>query len=62
MMTKLRVTITFEYDANPKHYGTDVPKEMAQIDQNNWDEYPYPMIDNLLEKHLCTVNVEPVEC
>lgn len=32
---RLRATITFEYDADPDHYGTDNPAEMAKIDSGN---------------------------
>lgn len=31
-MTRLRVTITYEYDADPKDYGTADPEAMAAID------------------------------
>jgi hypothetical protein len=31
-MTRLRATLTWEYDADPIHYGTDDPAEMARID------------------------------
>ena len=32
---RLRATLTFEYDAEPRHYGTDDPAEMAKIDASN---------------------------
>jgi hypothetical protein len=31
---KLIATMTVEYWADPLHYGTDVPKAMAQIDES----------------------------
>ncbi len=37
-MTRLRITAIMEYDANPASYGTDDPKEMAEIDLDNLNE------------------------
>ena len=60
MKTKLRCTVTFEYEADSKYYGgsTD-PNEMAQVDQLSFEEP-----DNLfgmLDGSDYTVRVEPVE-
>lgn len=62
MMIKLRVTITYEYDADPEHYGTDVPEEMAAIDMWNYREYPQETFESLIENNEFTVTIEPVEC
>lgn len=34
---KLRATMTWTYMANPDNYGTDDPKEIAAIDQDQED-------------------------
>lgn len=44
-MTKLRLTITVEYEADPTYYGTTDPVKMAEIDQSNFRDDP----DNLME-------------
>jgi hypothetical protein len=60
MTKKIKVTITYEYDANPVNYGTNDPVEMAKIDQENWDMYHDFCMDMLLEKkYRMTVSVEP---
>ena len=38
---KLKLTLTVEYEANPKHYGTKIPEEMAKIDEKNFSYNPY---------------------
>lgn len=59
---RLRVTITYEYDADPVNYDTDIPAEMAAIDQYNWDHY-YDFCMDMLEQHVdeMDVKVTPVE-
>ncbi len=37
-MARLRITATVEYEADPKNYQTDDPKEMVSIDLNNLNE------------------------
>lgn len=34
-MILLKATITVIYEADPKNYGTNNPKEMAEIDMEN---------------------------
>lgn len=63
-MTKIRVTITWEYDAYPEIYDTDVPEEMAAIDKGNWDNVPelcLQLLEENWEIEDITVKVEPVE-
>lgn len=54
-MARLRATIMFEYEANPKDYQTYDPHEMAEIDQENLMKNPLV----ILGKEL-TVEVEPI--
>lgn len=62
MTKRLRVVITYEYDADPVNYDTDVPIEMAAIDQYNWDHYYDFAMDMLMENaEEMNVKVEPVE-
>lgn len=35
-MPKLRATLVVEYEADPAHYETDDPAEMARVDAENW--------------------------
>ncbi|MFA5025054.1 MAG: hypothetical protein WC503_00905 [Candidatus Shapirobacteria bacterium] len=57
---KLKVTITFEFDANPKYYGTDVPAEMAKIDQEQFYENP-DILSEMIITDEYMVKVEPIE-
>lgn len=57
MKTKLRITI--EYEADSKYYDTKDPKEMAQIDENNFREDPSSLIEMLGDKDI-EVKIEPV--
>ena len=34
---KMRVTVTYEYDADPKDYDTDDASAMAEIDEQNFN-------------------------
>lgn len=64
--TRLRVTITYEYDSSGESYGTNDPVEMAKIDENSWHEHPELCL-SFLEEDVrdsvvpFTVKVEPVE-
>jgi hypothetical protein len=59
-MTTLKLIIEAEYEADPKSYGTDDPKQMAKIDLENVNNDP-DVIDFLLEVSLVkTFKVEPV--
>lgn len=62
MTKRLRVIITYEYDADPEHYGTEVPEEMAAVDQYNWDHY-YDFCMDMLTEHIddMDIKVEPVD-
>lgn len=44
-MTKLRLTLTYEYEADPKYYDTDVPADMARVDQEQMQDDPAAMIE-----------------
>lgn len=62
MTKRLKVTITYEYDAEPEHYDTDDPTEMAKIDQHNWDDYLDFCIDMLTSnEENMHIKVEPVD-
>lgn len=56
---RLKVTITFEFDANPAHYGTEVPSEMAKIDQEQFYENP-DFLSEMIITDEYTVKVEPM--
>jgi hypothetical protein len=58
-MVKLRCTIEFEYDANPEHYGTDIPEEMAKIDEDNFNGEPQDLF-LVMENKDFDIKVEPI--
>lgn len=37
-MRKLRMTVVYEYDADPEFYESDDPKKMIKIDMENWSD------------------------
>ena len=41
----LEVTVTVVYRADPVHYGTSDPSEMAAIDLRNFQENPREILD-----------------
>jgi len=59
-MVKLEVTIKYRYTADPEHYGTDVPEEMAAVDLWNYKEYPLEMLEQMLERYEFSVSIKPV--
>jgi len=36
MAIRIRATFVIEYDADPGDYGTDVPADMASVDEENY--------------------------
>lgn len=56
-MPRIRVTLSFEYDADPEHYGTDNPNDMARIDEANFED-DYPSLLNLLDMAFNEGDVE----
>lgn len=64
-MSRLRIVVTLEYDApSPAAYGTDVPAEMARIDQEQFSDDPFyllEMISDGLDDGSTSLTVEPVE-
>ena len=55
-MPRLRATLTIEYDADPKDYGTTNPKEMAAIDQANFIDDPIVLL-SISDDLAITVNI-----
>lgn len=53
---RLRVVVTYEYDADPKNYGSTDPLVMADIDANNYKNDP----TMLMCEDEMTVEVFPV--
>lgn len=43
-MTRFRLTVSTEYDPDPKSYGTAEVAEMLAIDQRNADDDPWGML------------------
>lgn len=56
---RLKMTVTFEYDADSKNYGTEIPEEMAKIDQDNYNEDPNILIE-MMADYDYEVKVEPI--
>jgi len=59
-MVKMRLTIVCEYVANPEHYGTEDPVEMAKIDMKNFSENP-DLLSEMIITDEYTAIVEPVK-
>jgi len=57
---RLKVTITFEFDADPESYGTENPVEMAKIDQEQFYENP-DILSEMIITDEYMVKVEPVK-
>lgn len=55
---KLTLSINITYDADPQHYETEDPIQMALIDQANYRENP-DNISDLLEQHRASISVRP---
>jgi hypothetical protein len=61
-MTKLRVTVSFEYEADPEWYPTSDPTEMAKIDLDNFVDDPGLLFEFMDTRDLTQhITVEPVE-
>lgn len=56
---RLRLTVVYEYEANPLHYDTYDPETMALMDKKNYDNDPTLVHETLLGERL-KVKVEPV--
>jgi len=52
---RLRVNLIIEYDANPEHYGTSDPQEMARMDMDDGD------VAALIQDNETSWTVEVVE-
>jgi hypothetical protein len=57
-MTTLRVS--FDYEANPAHYGTEDPAKMAEIDLENIQCGSSDINDLFDEKALDNITITPV--
>ena len=61
-MSKLRLTIVVEYDADPEYYDTTDPAAMAEIDSSNWDEFGLSMLWTVEDNwDDVVIKVEPVD-
>lgn len=58
-MTKLRITIVAEYDANPKDYGSGDPEYMATIDKKSLDEQTMSIGEFLDGANTVDFKIEP---
>lgn len=56
---KGKITLEFEYDANPEHYNTSDPVQMAAIDVENWKVYPEEEFASFLEDNELQVEIKP---
>jgi hypothetical protein len=58
MKVKLRMTLTYEYEADSEHYGdgAETPERMAQIDQENYAANP-----DMLAELVSTVDATRVD-
>lgn len=55
---RLRCTITWTYEADPKHYGISDPRKMAAIDMNNDIEL---LLDIGLNEPDFNMTIEPLK-
>ena len=59
---KLRMTVVYEYEADPEFYETEDPKKMAEIDMPNWlDLLSMEVQYDGESKETVKVKIEPVE-
>lgn len=56
---RMKVTVTFEYDANPDNYENTKPVDMADLDRMNFEE-DYGHLLETMNDHPVTINVEPI--
>lgn len=59
-MVRLRLTIEMVYEANPDHYGTEEPDEMAKIDQEGASVDPLVFL-SAIESLRLSVRVAPID-
>ena len=60
----LELTVKLIYRADPVHYGTSDPAEMADIDYNNFQENPREILDMIQDdstKRIYTLEVKEFE-
>lgn len=58
---RLRVSLAVEYDADPDDYGTDIPEEMAAIDEANYRTYPGNVFTDYLNEDNIAIKVTLAE-
>lgn len=58
---RLRLTLVFEYDATSVTYETTDPSEMVAIDQRNFEDNPWMMVEVFSEDEPTSITVEHVE-
>lgn len=56
---RMKVTVTFEYDANPAHYEGRKPVDMADLDRMDMEEDFGHFVSMISETPL-TITVEPI--
>jgi len=59
-MTKLRLTLTVDYEADPKDYPRKEPDEMALQDQSTWESDDLALMEFLEWVPHWEIKVEPV--
>ena len=60
-MIKMKVTVTFEYETDPKYYDGIDPVKMAAIDQSNFENDLGSLYETINETDsVLTIKVEPV--
>lgn len=60
---RLRVTVTLDYDGDPKNYsdnGNTTPEQMAAIDQGNWERDPSCLLEMITLRDDISIRVTPI--
>lgn len=57
---RMKVTVTFEYDADVGNYEGRSPADMAGLDCMNFEDDHAALYDTLLGSENITINVEPI--
>jgi hypothetical protein len=58
-MIRMKVTVTFEYDADPAFYEGRNPVDMADLDRMQFEDYPGTVMDAISNLPV-TITVEPI--
>lgn len=56
---RMKVTITFEYDADPERYENRKPIDMVDCDRMNFEDDTYHLLD-CMNNLPYTLTVEPI--